>query len=107
MTEKKKLLLITSEVVLISLTFTQTIDPKTITNSIKLYRVEKNGNAVEEPSIIKIDAADSQVIQINNKAMTALTQGEKYQLTISRDLKSMVEASLASEFTRILPPIIN
>lgn len=137
MTEKKKLLLITSGVVLISLgcmlwapkatgamtvktniatsedvtqpslndtvttislTFTQKIDPKTMTEAIKLYRIEKNGNAVEEPSTINIDAADPQVIQINNKAMSPLTQGEEYQLTISRDLKSTTGASLVNAF---------
>ncbi|KNZ41332.1 hypothetical protein AKG39_12605 [Acetobacterium bakii] len=82
----------------ISLTFTEKIEPKTITDAIKLYRIDKNGNAVEEPSIIKIDAADPMVIQINNKAMSPLTQGETYQLTISRDLQSKSGDSLASEF---------
>ncbi|MGV8907014.1 MAG: metallophosphoesterase [Acetobacterium sp.] len=82
----------------ISLTFSEKIEPKIMTDSIKLYRIDKNGNAVEEPSSIKLDAADPSVIKINNKTMTPLTQGEEYQITVSRDLKSTAAASLASEF---------
>ncbi|MBK5245131.1 MAG: metallophosphoesterase [Eubacteriaceae bacterium] len=82
----------------ISLTFSEKIEPKTITDSVKLYRIDKNGNAVEEPTIIKIDATDPRVIKINNKTMTPLAQGEEYQITVNRDLKSQAAASLASEF---------
>jgi len=82
----------------IALTFTEEIDPAAIADSVKLYKIDGNGNAVEEPSIIKIDADDPKVININNKAMTALTQGEEYQITISRDLKSTTGASLVNAF---------
>ncbi|MBC3796049.1 metallophosphoesterase [Acetobacterium tundrae] len=82
----------------ISLTFTEKIDPTTIADAVKLYRIDGNGNAVEEPSVIKMDAADPTVVDINNKAMTALTQGEEYQISISRDLKAKSGSSLAGDF---------
>ena len=82
----------------IELIFNEKLDPKTIADSVKLYRIDGEGSLVEEPINIKIDPTDAKIIDINNKEITGFTQGEEYQVVVSRDLKSKSGSTLASEF---------
>jgi UDP-2,3-diacylglucosamine pyrophosphatase LpxH len=83
----------------INLKFNEPVDVKTIANNVKLYKMDGNGNAKDEPSIIKIDPTNPKLILINNTRVAKFTEGEEYKLFVSQNLKSTTGLALEKEFT--------
>lgn len=82
----------------ITLKFSDELDPKTIADSVELYRIDAEGNPVEEACCVKIDLNDNKAIRINNKDITPFAQGEEYKLIIKNTLGSKDKASLGSDY---------
>ncbi|WP_414733525.1 metallophosphoesterase [Acetobacterium carbinolicum] len=82
----------------ILLKFSDELDPSTIADAVKLYRIDSTGNPVEEICAVKIDLNDPQTIRINNKDITRFAQGEEYQLVIKSTLGSKTKASLGCDY---------
>ncbi len=79
--------------------FSDNLDMNTISDGIKLYKVESNGKEIEENIIIGSDENSSSVLYINKSDNTNFTGGEEYKLHITDKLKSVSGASLKEEFT--------
>jgi len=82
----------------IVLSFNEKIDPKTIADGVKLFRIDSKNNAVEEAYTAKIDVNNPNNIDINNAEITSFMEGEEYKIEISKSLKSVAGAMLENEY---------
>ncbi len=82
----------------INLTFSESVDPKTLADNVTLLKMDASGKAIEEPAIIKIDPSRPTVILINNKDVTRFPEGEAYKLVVTGNLKSTTGLALEKEF---------
>lgn len=82
----------------IILNFNEEIDATTILDSIKLYKVENTGKLIEEKCMVKLNSNNPKSININNIAITKLKEGEVYQLTIDKSLKSKTGSTLKDSY---------
>lgn len=82
----------------IVLKFSEELDPKTVVDAVKLYRIDAIGNPIEEPCCVKIDLNDAKAIRINNQDITQFAQGEEYKLVIKSTLASKNKASLGCDY---------
>lgn len=81
----------------INVIFSENLDMSTISNGIKLYKVENDLKEVEEDVILNIDENSDNIIYIN-KSKGTISEGEEYKLSITDKVKSMSGASLEEEF---------
>lgn len=89
---------VNDEIQTILLKFSDELDPRTIGDAVKLFRIDGEGNSVEEVCAVKIDLNDPKTIRINNKEITRFAQGEAYQLVIKSTLGSKTKASLGCDY---------
>lgn len=82
----------------ITLKFSEQLDPKTISEQIKLYKMDSKGNPIEEPCLVKIDPDNTAVLNINNMEVDKFVEGEEYKIVISRNLKSSLGLALEKDF---------
>lgn len=83
----------------ITLEFSEKLDPATVADGIKLYRMNSDGNPIAEPCIVKINKSAPNCIDINNRDVTSFAEGEEYKIEISTDLKSVSGLSLETTYT--------
>lgn len=83
----------------IKLAFSEPVDVKTLDGNVSLYKVDDKGNTADEPSIIKIDPTNPNLILINNAQVTKFTAGEEYKLYVGQNLKSTSGLGLDKDFT--------
>jgi len=81
----------------IKIVFSENLDMSTISDGIKLYKVENNFKEVEEDIILNIDENSGNIIHINISD-GAISEGEEYKLSIMDKVKSTSGASLEEEF---------
>jgi hypothetical protein len=83
----------------ITLKFSEPLDAKTITGTVKLYKLDTVGNPIEEPCLVKIDPSNPALLLVNNEKVGKFTDGEEYKIVISQNLKSITGGALGKEFT--------
>jgi|LGOV01.1.fsa_nt_gb UDP-2,3-diacylglucosamine pyrophosphatase LpxH len=84
----------------ITLKFSDELDIKTIDDTIKLYRIDREGNSIELPCVVKIDLYDPCAIRINNTTITRFKQGQEYKISVSKDLKSKIGNTIDDNYCR-------
>lgn len=82
----------------ILLKFSDELDPATINDAVKLYRIDSAGDPVEEACVVKIDLNDPKSIRINNQDITRFAQGEEYKLIVKSSLASKDKVSLGADY---------
>ncbi len=83
----------------IKLIFSEELDKNTVSDGIRLYKVESDGKEVEENIKINIDENSQSILYINKSDNIKFTEGEEYKLSINSKVKSLNGASLKDEFT--------
>ena len=83
----------------IKLIFNEELDKNTVSDGIKLYKVESDGKEVEENIKININENSQSILYINKSDNIKFTEGEEYKLSINNNVKSLSGASLKEEFT--------
>lgn len=83
----------------IMLDFNKDIDAKTLSNAIKLYRIDSEGKAAPEQCSVRIDDDNPKRILINNQPVTRFAGGEEYKIEITTALRSSAGLSLKTDFT--------
>ncbi|HEY5557014.1 metallophosphoesterase [Acetobacterium sp.] len=82
----------------ITLTFSEKLDAKTVSDAVTLYTIKRDGALVEETISFQTDPDDKNTLMINNEMVRPFTGGEAYKIHISSNLKSVNGASLASDY---------
>lgn len=82
----------------ITLKFSEPLDAKTISGAVKFYKIDSQGNPNEEPCIVKTDPGNPAILEINNKKVEKLPEGEEYKVVISSSLRSQTGLALEKEF---------
>src|SRR5665647_1732813 len=67
----------------ITLTFSEKLDAKTVSNAVTLYTIKRDGALVEETISFQIDPDDKNTLIINNQMVRPFTGGEAYKIQIS------------------------
>ena len=83
----------------LNIVFSENLDMNTVSDGIKLYKVESNGKEIEEDIIISSDENSTSVLSICKSDNTDFTEGEEYKLHITGEVKSVSGTSLKEEFT--------
>jgi len=82
----------------ITLTFSEKLDAKTISNAVMLFTIKKDGALVKETISFQIDPDDNNTLMINNQMVRPFAGGEAYKIQISSNLKSVNGSTLASDY---------
>ncbi|KNZ41579.1 metallophosphoesterase [Acetobacterium bakii] len=82
----------------ITLTFNEQLDVKTVSDSVALYTIKRDGALVKETISFQIDCDDKNTIMINNQMVRTFTGGEAYKIEISSKLKAVTGATLAEDY---------
>jgi len=82
----------------LELSFSEELDPRSLAESVKVYRIDAQGNAIEEPCIIRLHANSNKKININTSKLTRFTEGEEFKLVIGKGLTSKTGLSLDEEY---------
>ena len=80
----------------ISIIFSEELDMNTIPDGIKLYKVKPDGTQQDVDVKINVDEKSPSVLYINKSG--AISEGEKYKLSVNCKLKSVNGKSLNGEF---------
>jgi UDP-2,3-diacylglucosamine pyrophosphatase LpxH len=81
----------------ISIIFSEEPDMNTVPDGIKLYKIKQDGTEDNVDVKINVDENSPSILYINNSG--AISEGEKYKLSVSRKVKSINVTSLNEEFT--------
>lgn len=81
----------------INLEFSENLDITTISDGIKLYKVEHGLKEVEKDILINTDENSDNILYINESKGT-ISEGEEYKLSITNKVKSISGTSLEEEF---------
>ena len=79
--------------------FSEELNKNTVSDGIKLYKVESDGKEVEENIKINFDENSQSILYINKSDSIKFTEGEEYKLSINNNVKSLSGSSLKKEFT--------
>ncbi|MGB7603947.1 MAG: metallophosphoesterase [Lutisporaceae bacterium] len=83
----------------ITFKFSEPLDSNTISDKVKLYKMDSSGNSIEEPCIVRIDTDIPTLMYINNKKVEKFTEGEEYKIVIGSSIKSTTGLALEKDFT--------
>jgi len=83
----------------INIVFNEDINISTLSDGIKLYKVESDCKEVEINVKIDFDGSSLSNLYISKSDNSELVEGEEYKLSINNKLKSISEASLKDDFT--------
>jgi UDP-2,3-diacylglucosamine pyrophosphatase LpxH len=83
----------------ITFKFSESLDTKTITGAVNLYKLDTAGNPVAEPCLVKVDPTNPALLLVNNQNVEKFADGEEYKVVISQNLKSTTGGALGKEFT--------
>jgi hypothetical protein len=89
---------VTDSVRPITFEFSAPLNPQTVANAVKLYKVNVSGEQAE-PSVTTIDKKSPAVLKVSPKYGAKFTAGEAYKITISANVKATNGLSLGKEFT--------
>src|SRR5665647_1691298 len=67
----------------ITLTFSEKLDAKTVSDAVTLYTIKRDGALVEETISFQTDPDDKNTLLINNEMVRPFTGGEAYKIQIS------------------------
>ncbi|MFZ0441960.1 MAG: metallophosphoesterase [Methanobacterium sp.] len=82
----------------INIVFNEDININTVSDGIKLYKVESDYNEVEINVKIDFDENSQSNLYISKSDNSELVEGEEYKLSINNKLKSLSGASLKNDF---------
>lgn len=85
---------VNNTVTTVELKFSEALDPSTVTDAVKLYRMNGNGIFVEEPCLASVDSDNPTSMKINNSKIEKFTEGEAYKLVVTSQVKSVTGLSL-------------
>jgi len=83
----------------ITFKFSEPLDSNTISDKVKLYKMDSSGNPIEEPCIVRVDTDIPTLMYINNKKVEKFTEGEEYKIVIGSSIKSTTGLALGKDFT--------
>lgn len=82
----------------ITLKFSEPLNSNTTSGEVKLYKMDSDGNPIEEPCIVRIDPDRPTIMNINNKKVEKFTECEEYKIVISSNIKSTKGLALEKDF---------
>lgn len=83
----------------VTFTFSEPLDPKTISGAVTLYQMDPSGNATKQQCVAKIDPDNPALLDINNEKVEKFTEGEEYKIVVSSNIKSKTGLALGNDFT--------
>ena len=83
----------------VTFTFSEPLDPKTISGAVTLYKMDPGGNAAKQESIAKINPDNPKLLDINTKSVEKFPEGQEYKIVLSNGLKSTTGLALGKDFT--------
>lgn len=83
----------------ITLIFSESLDPKTVTDGVKLYTVKSKGDLTEVPCKTNFDNNTPSNLNITKQDGTALAEGEEYKIVISNIIKAANGSDLGKDIT--------
>ena len=81
----------------ITLTFSEPLNPDTVTDGVKLYRVISTGDLTEVPCKTTFNNSTPSLLNITKQDGTKLAEGEEYKIVISSTIKSANKTDLGKE----------
>jgi len=83
----------------VTFTFSEPLDPSTISGAVALYQIGSNGNPAEQQCVAKINPDNPKLLDINIKSVEKFAEGKEYKIIISNTLKSTTGLALEKDFT--------
>ncbi len=83
----------------ITLTFSEPLNPETVADGVKLYKVQSTGQLIEETCISSFDHSTPTILTITQPDGAAFAEGEEYKIAISNNIQSTNGMSLGKDFT--------
>jgi len=83
----------------VTFTFSEPLDPKTISGTVKLYQMDSGGIAVNQQCIAKINPDNPKLLDINTENVEKFAEGKEYKIVLSNGLKSTTGLTLGKDFT--------
>jgi len=83
----------------VTFTFSEPLDPNTISAAVTLYQMDSSGNPVEQKCVAKINPDNPKLLDINTGNVEKFAEGQEYKIVLSNALKSTTGLSLEKDFT--------
>ena len=83
----------------VTFTFSEPLDPNTISAAVTLYQMDSSGNPVEQKCVAKINPDNPNLLDINTANVEKFAEGQEYKIVVSNGLKSTTGLALEKDFT--------
>ena len=83
----------------LTLTFSEPLNPDSVTAGVKFYRVKSTGDLVEEPCKVYFDNNTPALLKITKQDGTKFAEGEEYKIVISNTIKSTNGTSIGKDIS--------
>jgi len=83
----------------VTFTFSEPLDPNTLSGAVTLYQMDAGGIAVNQKCVAKINPDNSKLLDINTENVEKFAEGKEYKIVLSNALKSTTGLALGKDFT--------